>query len=83
MEFKYIIIKKVFYVLFCDGIEHIAEANGRNVTSAGRCRITVVDGEIDVHCFGESLSLGIPSDPVRDAAIIKRGAINAFSSTME
>lgn len=67
MEFKYLIIDKIKPVIFAHGIEHIDEANGRNVTSAGFVRI--LPGG-DVECFGRSTSLNIDSQPVRDQRII-------------
>ena len=75
-SFKYIIIDRVKYVLFAHGIEHIDEANGRNVTSAGFCDIYVDENGINIRCHGRSESLNIPSNPVRDAAIISKIASN-------
>lgn len=83
LEFKYIIIDRVKYVLFAHGIEHIDEAKGRNVTSAGFCRIGVdnVD-KLFVECFGRSESLNIDSNPERDAKVIRKIAENMFSNRM-
>lgn len=68
MEFKYIIIDRVSPVIFTHGIEHITEAAGRNVTSAGFVRF-LSDGMIE--CFGYSESLGIGSKREKDARLIK------------
>jgi hypothetical protein len=72
LSFKYIIIDRVKYSLFAHGIEHIDEANGRNVTSAGFCDIGVENGKLFVRCYGGSSSLNIDSDAERDANIISK-----------
>ena len=71
--FKYLIIDRVKSVLFNHGIEHIDEANGRNVTSAGFCTIGVnAVGMLFIECYGRSESLNIDSNPERDAMIIRK-----------
>lgn len=79
MEFKYIIIDRIRPVLFAHGIEHIDEANKRNVTSAGFVQIMVTPaGGLSVRCFGRSESLNIDSEPARDSNIITRIAANSM-----
>ena len=71
-SFKYIIIDGVEPVLFTHAIEHITEAAGRRVTSAGFARLHATgEGTIYVECFGRSESLNIDSDPKKDALIIR------------
>ena len=83
MEFKYIIIDRTKTVLFNHAIEHAYEANGRYVTSAGFCRIGVdAVGQLFVECFGRSTSLGIDSNPGRDAVIIRKIAEEMFQMRM-
>jgi hypothetical protein len=83
LEFKYIIVDRVKYVLFAHGIEHIDEANGRNVTSAGFCRIGVDNvGKLFIECFGRSESLNIDSNPVKDERIIMKVAEQMFQMRM-
>ena len=76
MEFKYIIIDRVKCVLFSHGIEHIDEANGRNVTSAGFVKIWHDGNGLTVECFGRSESLNIDGKYERDARIIWTMAAN-------
>ena len=98
MEFKYIIIDRVKAVLFAHGIEHIDEANGRNVTSAGFVRITACISSsghnnselwensapvITVMCFGRSTSLNIDSNPDRDSKIIRKIAEQCMGMGVE
>lgn len=83
MEFKYIIVDRVKMVLFSHGIEHIDEANGRNVTSAGFCQIWSDETGVGVRCFGRSTSLDIDSNPQRDAVIIKKIAIEMSGAGAE
>jgi hypothetical protein len=83
MEFKYILIDRIKTVLFSHAIEHVDEANGRNVTSAGFCRIGVdAVGKLYVECFGRSTSLDIDSNPERDAVIIRKIAEEMFQMRM-
>ena len=57
MYCKYIILRENFSpILFHSGIEHIVEAQGREVRSAGFVRIDFTTGEVS--CFGGSTSLG-------------------------
>lgn len=77
MCFKYIMINRAIAVLFNHGVEHIDEANGRNVTSAGFCKIWSDDTGLRVECYGLSTSLNIDSNPARDALIIKKVAMAA------
>jgi hypothetical protein len=75
MKAKYIIIDKVFPVIFHPGIEHKMEAAGRNVTSAGFCETVIVHDQFDrirlrVYCSGESNSLGLGPKP-SDAKLLK------------
>lgn len=65
---KYIIVNRRSPIIFHAGIEHKTEAAGRKVNSAGFVRRSE-DGKGFV-CFGESVSLGIGSNPIRDAKLI-------------
>jgi hypothetical protein len=70
---KYIIPEKTNSpILFSSDYNHedIAKAVGQ-CSSAGFALIMGrEDGKIDVHCFGESLTLNLLSDPVRDEKLI-------------
>lgn len=80
MQHKYIVYDNIHAVCFAGSLTH-AGFNYRNdyeqphnwrrfeVTSAGFFQLTVVDGKIGVHAFGESESLGIKSNP-KDAGLI-------------
>lgn len=71
MEAKYIIIDNVKPVIFSKAIEHIDEANGRNVTSAGFCEIFSYNGRVAVSQHGRSESLNIGQKP-NDAEVIRK-----------
>ena len=60
---KYIIINDVFPILFTEAQQHIDIGRKLNVTSAGFFRTSILEGKIKVHCYGESISLGIKSQP--------------------
>ena len=65
-------------LVFHEGIEHSTFRHtfvSGTIIGAGFCTIEVVNGELIVNAFGESVSLNITSNPERDAKIIKR-AIN-------
>ena len=67
---KYIILKKNFVpIIFHSAIEHVQEAQGREVKSAGFVFIDFVNKT--VRCTGNSVSLGgIESDPELDSKLI-------------
>jgi hypothetical protein len=72
MYCKYIVLKKNFIpILFHSAVEHVEEANGREVRSAGFVRINFETGGIS--CIGGSTSLGgILADPEIDEILIKK-----------
>lgn len=83
MRIKYIIIDGIKPRLFSDAETHKELARGQVVTSAGFCdfhqtqdRDPLGDNYRQfnwvVSCYGKSESLGIASNPINDAAIIKR-----------
>ena len=67
---KYIVLRDNFTpILFHSAIQHIDEANGRSVVTAGFVKIDF--GSKDVCCFGGSTSLGgILSNPKVDQKLI-------------
>lgn len=81
MRFKYVIVQGQFgleHVTMCDEVMTHAQLAGHSkVISAG---FVDIDGAIDagiypdlsVHCYGESLSLGIKSRGKVDADLIER-----------
>lgn len=81
MEAKYIVIDYISAIVFGPAIGHEVEAAGRNVTSAGSCKIylekpgdvhKVGPTKLVVECWGESFSLGgIKSNPELDSQLIK------------
>lgn len=67
---KYIIIGYALPVIFQRGLNHRAVAGIMSATSAGFVDLSAVDGRIKANCHGESISLGLKSDPA-DAEIIE------------
>jgi len=70
LKLKYIIIDDILGVIFHGGIEHKVEANGRNVTSAGFCKLFPNGNSVDIECYGRSNSLSIGSLP-KDSLVLK------------
>lgn len=71
MILKYVIYDFVYPVLFPRGINHSDILfNNKKPTSAGFCKINMIDGELFIRCFGESLSLKLKSHS-EDVDIIK------------
>lgn len=68
---KYIIIDKIQPILFSSGMPHdsFRPLTGE-ITSAGFYKLSVIDGKIDISCYGESQSLKLRADP-GDADIIR------------
>ena len=68
---KYVILRGLGPVLFGEGILHKDATLGKRVVSAGFFKVSADGcGEIWVHCYGESTSLGIGVDP-KDEQCIK------------
>ena len=67
MGMKYIIVNRAFPVIFHPGIEHVVEAAGRKISSAGHVSVNE-DGEL--YCHGRSESLNIDSNPDLDIKLI-------------
>lgn len=67
---KYVIIGYALPILFHEGIEHKKAVGSQQATSAGFVDLNSVDGRIKADCHGESISLGLKSDPA-DADIIE------------
>lgn len=72
---KYIILSDNTPIIFPDSVSHKNMANGRQVKSAGFCRIETRRNEYDdvvanVCCWGNSDSLGINSQTMEDEKII-------------
>ena len=62
-------------LVFHEGIEHRTFENcfrAGSIVSAGFCKISVIKGEVIVTAYGESVGLGVSSNPEKDAKIIKR-----------
>lgn len=62
-------------LVFHEGVEHQTFENcfrAGSIVSAGFCKICIIKGEVVVTAYGESISLGVSSNPERDARIIKR-----------
>ena len=62
-------------LVFHEGIEHRTFENcfvAGSIVSAGFCKINIIKGEAVVTAYGESMGLGVSSNPERDAKIIKR-----------
>lgn len=71
-QLKYVIIDKIYPVIFFGGILHSAMLKlGGDITSAAFLKFYIDEhGKISVAVFGHSESLGISSKPA-DAEIIK------------
>ncbi len=71
---KYIIFDGILPVIFTSAIRHDEVCHGRKPTSAGFINLTPVETmegpRISVKCYGESVSLGIPSHSEKDEKII-------------
>ena len=62
-------------LVFHEGIEHRTFENcfrAGSIVSAGFCKIGIIKGEVVVTAYGESMSLGVSSNPEQDEKIIKR-----------
>jgi len=69
---KYVILRGHGPVLFGEGILHKDATFGKRVVSAGFFKVSADGcGEIWVHCYGDSQSLGIGGDPGDEARIKK------------
>lgn len=70
---KYVIVDRVLPVIFSQGIEHDRMKHLGKIESAGFCDISPDPDdkyEVKVSCYGDSFSLGIKSNPEKDAQII-------------
>ncbi len=65
MELKYIITGHGV-IVFKEGVMHNEAAHGFNVESAGFFRLSYQDGKFICNPYGESVSLGIKSNPETD-----------------
>ncbi len=83
MKIKYIIFDEILPVLFSEGHQHKAYRQIGIPTSAGFCAFEQIEDRdpfsltykkklYKVTCWGESISLGIKSNPEWDESIIKR-----------
>ena len=80
---KYIISKNNDVIIFSDGISHRDMARdigcieaGDDIVGAGFVRFSVTNeddmpGDLDIKCYGESVSLGIKSRGIDDECIIE------------
>lgn len=74
---KYIVFESGDAVVFSNGADHKAMANGRKVRSAGFCFIETGRNQWDdivvkrFGCYGDSQSLGVKSMP-EDSEIVKQ-----------
>ena len=61
-------------ILFHEGIEHLAfKERFGHIHSAGFCKLHFdANGQAVAHAYGESIGLGVVSNPERDEKIIKR-----------
>lgn len=53
------------------GIEHKDVARGLKITSAGFCNVWLQGDEWKAKCYGESISLGMKSDPETDTMLLE------------
>ena len=70
-QLKYIVFSDIDFVIFPVGMTHSNVARSIPVVSAGFLHLKSIDNRIaSAHCFGESTSLGIKSNPEKDSRII-------------
>ncbi len=74
MKIKYVIFDDIAPVLLSDCQQHADIRCQYRPTSAGFCSYVFNETtcELDVTCWGESISLGIKSKPDIDSHLIKR-----------
>lgn len=83
MKLKYVIINEAFPILFGEYFKHSDFASGHGkVTSAGFVTIKEIETPegspfcvarmLQAGCYGESVSLGVKSDPEWDQKLIER-----------
>lgn len=74
-EFKYVIIDTL-YPRVCSLAEQHKDLlpYHTKATSAGKARLHIDarTGKLSASCYGESISLGVKSDPEHDAALLLR-----------
>lgn len=70
MKTKYIIIEYSYPIIFSECNKHSDFKHLGEITSAGFCNVNLYEDEMDV--YGESVSLGIKSDPDNDAPILNK-----------
>lgn len=69
---KYVITEKQDVIVFSETLEH-AQFKSFNPISAGFISFVVSEnGNPSCSCYGESISLGIKSNPERDTMLAKR-----------
>lgn len=78
MKLKYV-RSRIGWVIFAPHIAHKSMINSLEEppTNAGFCRLTPkANGEVEVHCWGESTSLGLSAGP--DDAVWLTDKVNAY-----
>jgi hypothetical protein len=68
---KYVVTANKEMIVFSELLQH-KEFKELNPTSAGFISIFVKDGQTDCLCYGDSVSLGVKSDEVKDTYMAKR-----------
>ncbi len=83
MKLKYVIVDDCYPILFGEYYQHSVFKNRGTITSAGFCSIKEVETPSDrmdittvtmteVSVWGESISLGVKSDPEHDKRLLER-----------
>ena len=81
MKLKYVVFDCLFPVIFTEAQQHVKFKFMGKITSAGFCKIysegDVAAQVVKVHCYGESISLNIKSDP-KDSELLTRVIRNEY-----
>jgi hypothetical protein len=77
MRLKYIIFDDNSFVIFDENQKHSEACNRLDIQSAGFCSIDMLDNDIIVTCWGESISLGKKMGSL-DASVIRYQITGVF-----
>lgn len=67
---KYVVTPNHEIIVFSQNIQHNTFANLKPI-SAGFIKFMLTDGKVTCECFGESTSLNIKSNPIKDTRLAK------------